>query len=299
MLGDCNWGDTRKSNIITAEQLNIWPDQSILNSNNEEVLKNDVILCDTTEGNMPHENENEEHFQVLHMLEFWSSTYSYRILNKPNKIDSNVKDGVDLRNKRDFSNLRNIENKEKRNKATNEVTCVTADLGLDSVTPHSAKVYALRLSPLRCSKPVYVGSNLHFSSGLEVRTFSYNVSERVLDNERVKVHYSDYCLITFQHCSVRCEKWNGYVWLYLPHCPVHGAAEHEKSEDKGKKERERENERDIQTPHIGGSLAGCEGPNLVDTIMHPFYPDVVLGSVWRISLAIDSHSVLDDLSIHW
>ena len=260
-----------------------------MTSDDEEVLRDHAIQGHTSGGNIPHENENEDNFQVLHMLEFWSSSYSHRILNKETKNESSQGGSIDLTDNSHSTHLRSADDMKR-----NGVTCVSADLRLDSVTPHSAKLYALRLSPLRCRRPVYVGSNLHFSSGLEVRTFSYNMSEGMMDDEGSKVDYSDYCLITFQHCSVRCEKWNGYVWLYLPHCPVHGAVhEHEKSGGTCKKER------DISRPLIGGSLAGCEGPNLVDTIMHPFHPDQVLGCVWRISLAIDSHSVLDDLSIHW
>lgn len=112
LLADCNWGEREKSNIVTVKNLN-------LNTRNTDDI-----------------GENNGCIQILHVFEFWSSSYSYRLVNT-NKKDVSM-DVCDIKNKNRSKFSITFENKLK-------ILNLYDDLELDSVKPHCAKIYAFRL----------------------------------------------------------------------------------------------------------------------------------------------------------
>ena len=204
------------------------------------------------------EEGREESFSILHVLEFWSSTYSYRLISSNHSTQSSTqrKGGKECQvGKRRLINCRD-------------------DLGFPAVEPHTATLYALRLTPYD-SPPLYVGSNLHFTSGLEVTSFTYILGpKRVIgpDNQSMeKQELSNSCTIRFEHCAVRCQQWTGYIWLYLPNKDTQPLASASPNKggtgvrgggrDKGRGK--------VTLPVLEGDLAGCGGPELVESIVGP------------------------------
>jgi hypothetical protein len=112
LLADCNWGEREKSNIVTVKNLN-------LNSRSSDDI-----------------GEKDGCIQILHMFEFWSSSYSFRLVNT-NKKDVSM-DIYDIKNRNSPNSSINSENKLK-------FLNLYDDLELDSVIPHCAKIYAFRL----------------------------------------------------------------------------------------------------------------------------------------------------------
>lgn len=92
---------------------------------------------------------------LVHKFEFWSSAYSFEVLDLP----------------RGF------------------VEPATPALFFPGARTHSAGVYALRLH-VYPSKPVYLGSNIHISCGNEVSSFKF-VTE--LDKRTLLVELQDWC----------------------------------------------------------------------------------------------------------
>ena len=297
VLGDCNWGDYTKSNIITANYLHLHTDTKGLSEGSEGMPVSS-----------PSDTADFEDYYILHILEFWSSSYGYRVMksNKSNMstVDSSLGGQPGVRGA--------------------QVLGMDEDLQLGAVSPHTAKLYALRLTQDPCSTPQYIGSNLHFTCGQEVKSFSFVLGpKRALDSDGLVPEYSNSCVIAFEHCSVRCEKWTGYVWLYLPH--TKGLSEHpegtgdEDAHDEGRDgdgDGDGGDSRDTgrgrgrgrgRVPLVGGSLAGCEGPSLVERILDPRSKGSagamagcsVLGCVWRMPVASLSHSEVDELTVNW
>jgi hypothetical protein len=194
----------------------------------------------------------EQGFFILHVLEFWSSTYSYRLISSEH----------------DSLSLPSIQSKEGLKKGKRRLISPKDDLGFPAVEPHTASLYALRLTPYN-SPPLYVGSNLHFTSGLEVTSFSYVMGpDRVSNPDSQyleKQELSNSCTIRFEHCAVRCQQWTGYVWLYLPYRDAQSHSSHSHPPaglSKGGRGK-------VPLPVLEGALAGCGGPELVESILGP------------------------------
>ena len=183
----------------------------------------------------------EQDFFILHVLEFWSSTYSYRLISSEH----------------DSLSLSSTQSKEGLQAGKRRLIGPKDDLGFPAVEPHTASLYALRLTPYN-SPPLYVGSNLHFTSGLEVTSFSYVMGpDRVSNPDSQyleKQELSNSCTIRFEHCAVRCQQWTGYVWLYLPYRDARSS-----KGGRGK----------VPLPVLEGALAGCGGPELVESTLSP------------------------------
>lgn len=310
VLGYCNWGDSPKSNSITANYLKLHPDKKALIGEKEggsraPARDSSVSAC-------------EEDYHILHILEFWSSSYEYRVI-KHNKSTIGAGDST-LGGQPGVKGV--------------QVLSMDDDLQLGIVNPHTAKLYALRLTQDPWDTPQYVGSNLHFTCGQEVKSFTFVIGpKRVVSSDGVVPEYYNSCVIAFEHCSVRCEKWTGYVWLYLPYTGgsdghpegmsdrdvLDGCADRGRGEgdgDDGGADKDRVGGRvggkirgvvRGRVPLVGGSLAGCEGPSLIEKILDPHSSGCsealagrsVLGCVWRVSVASRSHSEVDQLVVNW
>lgn len=194
----------------------------------------------------------EQDFLILHVLEFWSSTYSYRLISSEH----------------DSLSLSSTQSKDGLKAGKRRLIGPKDDLGFPAVEPHTASLYALRLTPYN-SPPLYVGSNLHFTSGLEVTSFSYVMGpDRVSNPDSQyleKQELSNSCTIRFEHCAVRCQQWTGYVWLYLPYRDAQSHFWHSHPPaglSKGGRGK-------VPLPVLEGALAGCGGPELVESIVGP------------------------------
>jgi hypothetical protein len=284
VLGDCNWGDYTKSNTVTVNYLRLHLNSKGLTEESEGAPVSDQS------------NSDDEDYYILHILEFWSSSYEYRVV-KHNKSKTGAGDPI-LGGQPGVSGV--------------QVCSMDDDLQLGTVSPHTAKLYALRLIQDPCANPQYIGSNLHFTCGQEVKSFSFVLGpKRAVDSDGAVPEYSNSCVIAFEHCSVRCEKWTGYVWLYLPH--TEGLYEQSEETGDGGVDFEDRGKGGVRSrvggrvPLIGGSLAGCEGPSLVERILDPHSRGStgamagcsVLGCVWRVAVASLSHSEVDELIVNW
>jgi hypothetical protein len=113
LLADCNWGEKEKSNIVTVKNLNL-----ILNNNGSDSI------------------------QMLHIFDFWSSLYTYRLINS-NKKDTSM-------------DIKDISTPKKENKMN--ILNLYDDIELESIVPHCAKIYAFRLY----SPPLFDSSHRYF-----------------------------------------------------------------------------------------------------------------------------------------
>lgn len=264
----------------------------------------------------------EQDFLILHVLEFWSSTYSYRLISSEH----------------DSLSLSSTQSKDEHKAGKRRLIRPKDDLGFPAVEPHTASLYALRLTPCN-STPLYVGSNLHFTSGLEVTSFTYvmgpdrasNPDSQYLEKQEL----SNSCTIRFEHCAVRCQQWTGYVWLYLPYKDAQSHSPHSHPPaglSKGGRGT-------VPLPVLEGDLAGCGGPELVENIVGPDSrisrssashssgnegsedsliggrksrgEDIsegegegeeggrLLGRVWRVPVASPGHDENDELIVFW
>jgi len=75
-------------------------------------------------------------------------------------------------------------------------------LSFPPVAPHSCRLLSLRVMK-DYTLPLYLGSNLHFSCGLEVESFSVHLGNNTFS-------------ITFGEGAVRESEWEGFVWVYVP-----------------------------------------------------------------------------------
>jgi hypothetical protein len=259
----------------------------------------------------------EQGFFILHVLEFWNSTYSYRLISSEH----------------DSLSLSSIQSKEGLRAGKRRLIGPKDDLGFPAVEPHTASLYALRLTPYN-SPPLYVGSNLHFTSGLEVTSFTYVMGPDRVSNPDgqylEKQELSNSCSIRFEHCAVRCQQWTGYVWLYLPYRDAQSRPPHPPAGlskwGRGK----------VPLPVLEGDLAGCGGPELVESIVGPDSRmssstahstgnegsedsliggrtsrgegegegegkegGRLLGHVWRVPVASPGHDENDELIVFW
>ncbi len=89
---------------------------------------------------------------ILHLFNFWNQTYSYRIINIMNGADGDVSI---------VNTVGGVSNHNENNNDNNEIA-------FPDVPYHSAHIYSVQLS-LHPLLPKYLGSNFHFSCGLEIR----------------------------------------------------------------------------------------------------------------------------------
>lgn len=139
---------------------------------------------------------------LIHMFDFWNLDYSFIVLGDSGKLSENASKAV---------------------------------LHFPPVAAHSSRLYALRVMP-NPLLPMYIGSNLHFSAGLEVSSFSALNTPVMSENNSNSDHSSAMtepyggsalddcqvvcrswvCKIAFEDGAVRDHSWKGYVWVYLP-----------------------------------------------------------------------------------
>ena len=281
VFGNCNWGERLKFNEVSAEYLNLMPLNSMKSSkksshnsssssgsgsdrgDDSRHKKAQTVLSHSKDASHPSQTEievevedgRERSFSILHVLEFWSSTYSYRLISSKHSPQSSTQ--RQKGKKHPLGNRRLIDCRD--------------DLSFPAVEPHTATLYALRLTP-HDSPPLYVGSNLHFTSGLEVTSFKYVLGpKRVLspDNQSMeKQELSNSCTIRFEHCAVRCQQWTGYIWLYLPNRDTQPLASVSQNKG-GTGVRGVGGRGKVPLPVLEGDLAGCGGPELVENIVGP------------------------------
>ena len=349
MLADCNWGDRRKSNFITVKTLDLLSLRVMKKVNTENTENTEKIeITENPEGNNERNanknnahvnNENNdnnknfgnimENLQILHVLEFWSSTYSYKLLNVRNKDYSNdseaSNDGTSLKVKKNENGTdkekENLIAGTKSNKDSNKNTgnilkvySTEENLQFGLCNPHCANIFILRLSPCNAFRPVYVGSNLHFTGGLEVKSFSWSLvhggvkgggGSGVGDEEGAGAgcgNSNGSISLTFEHCAVRCEEWTGYVWLFIPHTNnTDNNSNNSNNSIISNISNNEDNNNDSNNfnfiPTISGPLVGCEPPKMIQRIVAPYDSSNkrgegdkgnegrVIGTVWKISVA--------------
>ena len=150
--------------------------------------------------------------------------------------------------------------------------CGDDDLLLASVAVHSAGLYAVRRLEPGAGVAQYVGSNLHFSCGLEVKAFS--VGPRDAAGPRRCAHK---CVVTFEAGALKEEAWGGCMWVYLSHTPGGGA------------------------PHIVGAAGG--GVTIAEDVAVVDEPQCgVRGAVWKVPVcrrANPAAGAEDSVVIYW
>lgn len=224
VLADCNWSDKKKSNIITVKNLN-------LNSQFQKTVYSEKFV--------PKSGSN---IQILHIFEFWSSSYTYRLIDvNTNNCDENYNEENGLK----ILNLHD-------------------DLDLPPVVSHCAKIYAFRLfNPLTAIQnlcPEYIGSNLHFTCGNEIKSFDCIVKISGINDDGNRK-----CNIIFEDFAVRSKEWSGYIWVFLPFCTGNGIS-------------------------ITGSMAGSGLPELINEIKLSQNNSAFYGSVWKVSVTSPRHN---------
>ena len=301
IVADCNWGERKKSNYITPNYLDLLSKRNISHNTRNDLKKKKRTYSDV---------------QVLHILEFWSSEYSYRYLNVRDVQERNlVSDTNDNTNNKTYKD-------DNKNIINSKIMSMDENIEFGDVDPHSAKIYVLRLTQFYDLKPSYIGSNLHFTCGLEVKNFIFQLSTDAEDGDPEKNNktnkdknifktnllsksgfktskFQNSCSITFEHSAVRCEKWVGYFWIFLP-----TKIDPNKNENSNKKESENENLLDYEKYlRISGSLVTIEKPKLMKFINYPAVvikggtekeeKEIGLGCVWRIAVASKANKIIN------
>jgi alpha-galactosidase len=147
------------------------------------------------------------------------------------------------------------------------------DLTLAPVAVHSAGLYAVRRVLPGAGVAQYVGSNLHFSCGLEVKSFT--VGTRDAAGPRRCAHK---CVVVFEAGALKDEAWGGCVWLYLSHVPGGGA------------------------PHVVGNAAGG-GVTVAEeaaTVDEPLCG--AKGTVWKVPVCRKANPAVgeeDSVVVYW
>jgi hypothetical protein len=141
---------------------------------------------------------------LVHIFDFWTLEYSNVVLGDSGGLADNAAQAV---------------------------------LHFPPVAAHSARILALRVQDYHLqSLPMYIGSNLHFSCGLEVASFTvvsflppanaatadngsssaFDKSATHDDDNQMMVTRSWSCKVVFEEGAVRDRAWGGFVWLFLP-----------------------------------------------------------------------------------
>ena len=209
LLAVCNWSEDRKSHRVSlASSLGHALYSELLEMDSSSASSggsssSNSSSCSGASGSSRGSGGGGCEGPVLvHLFDFWTSEYSFIVLGDSGSVSDNARQAV---------------------------------LRFPSVAPHSARLYALRvmLDPLL---PMYVGSNLHFTSGLEVASFRVVCSTQdeasadgrpsaegtagsgsgspLDDGESVTRTWV--CSIDFEAGAVRDHAWKGFVWVYLP-----------------------------------------------------------------------------------
>ena len=148
---------------------------------------------------------------LIHLFDFWTMEYSYVVLGDSGRIADNAHQAL---------------------------------LHFPPVAAHSARLFAMRVM-LDSTLPMYIGSNLHFSCGLEVASFRVvrvllegegegdgsgggeGASPPVADSSPAPpanptavavpmVSRAWTCSVVFAEGAVRDAAWKGFAWIYLP-----------------------------------------------------------------------------------
>ena len=128
-------------------------------------------------------------YKIVHCYDFWSETYSHHFMHV------SVEEAGDTKQK---------------------VLCYqNRELARPALQPHACLLCAVRLqSSLRSA--AYIGSNLHFSCGLELKSFAFASKGAA---------YSKTCTIVFSEGMIRENSWDPFVVVYLPFSLPGGAAD--------------------------------------------------------------------------
>jgi len=186
-----------KNNIIYVDDFGIieeednrmpWGDNSV-DSNASDTGKwtlfglcnwgdsNKVKKCDLTSIFVTNSNINTT--VLLHVYDFWFSSYSNAVVKIENGKPTEL---------------------------------IVAEYAIEK---HSAKILAMRVQydPL---SPLYLGSNLHFSCGLEVARYDLFYGQATDSNSNSSRPSYLICTIYFEDGIIRDQEWGGFFMMLLP-----------------------------------------------------------------------------------
>jgi hypothetical protein len=131
----------------------------------------------------------------------------------------------------------------------------------------------------RRGPPIYLGSNLHFSGGLELESIAFSGGLAGPGDSggpggpgaRARVS------LVFKEGALKDDHWGGCVWLFLPH---------------GAEDRDRERDREVRVTGPAGA-AGPAGRGAVRLcrVVEPVQLRETLGSVWKVPVCINTRIV--------
>eukprot|EP01041_Mallomonas_annulata_P010610 gene10610-22149_t len=217
----CNWSDSNKSNHISISTL-------FGNKTLQEIIQRN------------NENHNNE-ILILHIFDFWMEEYSYLTFE----------DSLSLLLPQFSSSPSLSTSSSPLSNSCNSSSTSSAQIVLASpvIASHSARLLSMRFMN-DVLLPQYIGSNLHFSCGLEVKSFhTHQHTTNSGNNSRLQGDYENSntdhhhhhsnphrtknenendastntntpslhgCSIVFHEGSIRSFDWKGFVWMYLP-----------------------------------------------------------------------------------
>jgi hypothetical protein len=175
LLAVCNWGDTLKLHHFAAKDTHLLEQPTTPVVATVATAAAVVTVTAVPVSKDVVDKGANKPKQILHILEFWSGVYTYKVVSATGKDD---------------------------------------DLHFPSIAVHSAKLYAIRRLKTGAGVAQYLGSNLHFSSGMEVSRFQVGL------NKGGPANCSHMVRIGFEAGALREESWGGFVWVYLSHSAV-------------------------------------------------------------------------------
>jgi hypothetical protein len=141
-----------------------------------------------------------KYYFIFHVLDFWNQYY----FNGFAEYDLNT---------HKITRFEILHKDETSSTAVSNVTSESIDFGVIAV--HSSRLFSFRVHDvygfLRNTEdrnlPVYIGSNLHFSSGYELQLFDFCQHSGKKQNKLT---------IVFKTGALKEDRWNGFIWVFVP-----------------------------------------------------------------------------------
>jgi hypothetical protein len=173
---------------------------------------------------------------ILHLFEFWNASYSNRVVSldslecSQSRVGQVASSSTDAEKNHEIASLSDQSEIDDRDASDSDLShvghgagerpgerqyCVSTDedIRFPAVPTHSAHLYCLR--PLTRDSAQYIGSNLHFTCGNEVKSF--RVAQSSPSSRIPRSHESGQfiCAIEFHSWAIREAAWNGQIYVYV------------------------------------------------------------------------------------
>lgn len=171
MLATCNWGETAKTHSVAIDRLHLKKrfEQAKGADYADDAIRGESIQLQQHESMATSGGVDEPSGSartLIHMFEFWTGEYLWR-LGPAVSVHSDC-------------NLSAPSPPSSSSSAVNQSpsfggVAAASSVEFTSVPRHSSRLYSLR-TQVESATPLYLGSNLHFSCGLEVKKFTWSRS---------------------------------------------------------------------------------------------------------------------------